>query len=83
MYLLLKAVQWFTICRTSPPSGLAIGSNHFGNYSAVSEHEFPQTIDFFVSNCGNGLLMAFIIIYFFPALFKMLATLVNGGRLEA
>ena len=24
MYLLLKAVQWFTICGTYPPSGLAI-----------------------------------------------------------
>ena len=25
MYLSLKAVQWFTICGTSPPLGLTIG----------------------------------------------------------
>ena len=25
MYLSLKAVQWFTICGMSPPSGLTIG----------------------------------------------------------
>ena len=53
MYLSLKAVQWFTICGTSPPSGFAIGRSETKVVASHSNQWSNLTVETVVPERGS------------------------------